>query len=367
MPSILLSNFLAKNTHPIHTSLYYHGPKGYTYNEWLAGRVACWGRTFRNVVLGQTEYDIVPETDDDAVFSVGLLPKTKKPWMAFLEHYSVFSNNLYYPPLRRASVLRHAQHMVGQKNCSRIVAYTDIARDGIRKYLGKKYAGKIDTLHPVIPDKKIKKIKHDVPTVLFIADHDFYGKGGKEVLRVADMVHEKYDAHFIIKCPVPKELYEQYKNKPGFTFIQHRISDEELEELYAKSDMYIFPLYTSSFGVYLEAKRASLPIITTTHFDIPEIVLHEKNGLNVDNPGNFWQPDFYDRWSTREKFIAEIKQKWQPKMVQGFYEAVVRLIEDTKLAKKLGAAGKKEVTSGRFSINERNKVLQRYYEEMLSR
>ena len=364
-PSILLSNYNVKSTHPIQKVLYTHPPKGFVIHQHLASRQACWARTFRNCVLGLPEYDLVPKTDDDAVLSVGLTCKTKKPWSAIMEHYSVFSNNLFYPPLRRPSLKRHALKMVRADNCHRILAYTDIAGEGILKWLGdKSLKEKIETLYPVIADAPVKRVKHDVPTVLFIANTDFYGKGGKEVLAIADNILKRYDAEFIIKSPVPEEYLRKYQGRKGLTFITSRIPDAELNALYDRSDVFLFPLYTSSFGVYLEAKRAALPVVTSAHFDMTEIVRDNIDGFTIDNPQYFFKPGFEHTWFNRNTYTDFLKTLHQPKMEREFTARVATLIEDGALARRMGNAGKREIVSGRFNVQKRNKQLARIYQEM---
>jgi len=67
------------------------------------------------------------------------------------------------------------------------------------------------------------------------------------------------------------------------------IKNDKLSGLYNKSDIFVLPSLTESFGqVFAEAMACGLPIIGTTVGGIPEIVIDEENGLLVA-PGDVRQ------------------------------------------------------------------------------
>ncbi len=88
------------------------------------------------------------------------------------------------------------------------------------------------------------------------------------------------------------------------------VSDARLNELYRQADIFVLPSTKEGFGiVFLEAWLHQLPVIASTHGASAEVVTHEVNGLLVDpEPGQ----------------IAE---------------AVLRLLKDPDLARRLGQAG----------------------------
>ncbi|MBL4902448.1 MAG: glycosyltransferase family 4 protein [Desulfocapsa sp.] len=68
-----------------------------------------------------------------------------------------------------------------------------------------------------------------------------------------------------------------------------RISDEKLDELYRKADIFAFPSLWEGYGIVLaEAMTYGLPVVSTNVSAIPEIVSNGENGILV-NPGNVKQ------------------------------------------------------------------------------
>lgn len=88
------------------------------------------------------------------------------------------------------------------------------------------------------------------------------------------------------------------------------VSDDEREVLYAGAGVFVLPSTQEGFGiVYLEAWRHRLPVVAGAGGAAPEVVAHEETGLVVEP---------------------------SPAVIAG---AIVRLLEDRDLARRLGEAG----------------------------
>lgn len=113
------------------------------------------------------------------------------------------------------------------------------------------------------------------------------------------------------------------------------IPQREYKDLFFESLAFVQHSITSDSGdmegtpvAVLEASAAGLPVISTIHAGIPEVIINEKTGLLAN----------------------EID-------VQGMANNMLRLIEDLSLAKKLGNAGKAFIKK-HFTMKQHLKVIQ---------
>ncbi len=112
----------------------------------------------------------------------------------------------------------------------------------------------------------------------------------------------------------------RHLNLNGHVLFPGLIPEEELPALYNACDVFIMvskdlPSGNEGFGiVFLEANACGKPVIGGRSGGIPEAVIHGETGLLVD-----------------------------PNNPQEIYEAIVRLLTDDSLAKKLGERGRQRV------------------------
>ncbi|MBA2840130.1 glycosyltransferase involved in cell wall biosynthesis [Methanococcus maripaludis] len=119
--------------------------------------------------------------------------------------------------------------------------------------------------------------------MLFVGRFDI-GKGSKELTNIMKNLYIDYpDIKLICVSDKPKN-YEKLK-KYNIEFL-NSISDEELVNLYSKSDLFIFPTKYEGYGsVVAEAASFGLPIITTNtgigynikSLNIPGIYINKTN------------------------------------------------------------------------------------------
>ncbi len=80
--------------------------------------------------------------------------------------------------------------------------------------------------------------------------------------------------------------YDEFKNRyavPGILFTG-ALQGEELSEVYASADAFVFPSKTDTYGnVILEAHASGLPAIVVDHGGPPEIIRRHDSGIVVDD------------------------------------------------------------------------------------
>jgi glycosyltransferase involved in cell wall biosynthesis len=251
------------------------------------------------------------------------------------------------------------------KYCKKILPHTFASKKSFESIFGKVFDKKLEVVYPAIRRFNFKHAKKDKIRILFIGK-DFEAKGGKEVLKAHQILKKRYDnIELVIKSKVPEKFLNNFKEE-GIIFTNEIVNREELfRKYYFTSDIFVFPTYIDSFGyVLLEAMAASLPIITTDIFSIPEIVEDNKNGFLIKSPLSWANEKGLFKWKSWQHFISLTKME-HLSVVKQLVEKISLLIEDSSLRKRMGREGRKLVEKGKFSIKERNKKLKEIYEEAL--
>lgn len=360
---VCLNNLSPTFGHRIYQNLPSTGPQQWKYQYRTSNKREKRVRGVRNMVFGYPEYDKF-HTDADIVLSLGNLADSNVPTFSLLENFFALSNNKHFWTLNRDSIRRRTLQILRKNNSQAILGLSEISKEYIISYLSPEadLMEKFGYIYPSIPNpfETKPRFTDHVRTFLFVSGSEFYGKGGKEFLVIAEQLLDKYPhLRFIMKAPVPKQILQRYKSRPEIKFVTQHISDFELHSLYQKSDVLLFPIYTTSTSQYLEAKFAGLPIITAGNFDIKEIVRDGIDGYVVQNPYGLFEPrDFYRQYSHRSTYLEHISKIDNAEMVRHMIKACVRLIENPAQAKKMSLAGFQDVDTGRFSISNRNKMLE---------
>ncbi|TKC19192.1 glycosyltransferase family 4 protein [Robertmurraya kyonggiensis] len=144
----------------------------------------------------------------------------------------------------------------------------------------------------------------------------------------------KENVHWLIAGdgPLYHELQEQ--NNENMTFTGY-IKGQELAELYAASDLFIFPSKTETFGnVVLEALACGTPAIGARAGGVQEIIRHDHTG-HLCEPGN----------------------------VEDFISRIVELLQNPSKRKQMGYEGRKYALSR--SWNAIFHDLLTHYEEVI--
>ncbi|MGC9079387.1 MAG: glycosyltransferase family 4 protein [Nanopusillaceae archaeon] len=257
------------------------------------------------------------------------------------EYYiSLFYN--YDKPFSDSIMLK----ILSRKNIKKILPWTYASYysfpDKIRKILKEKF----EVVYPAVPRPKVKKLKHDKLTVLFIGRY-FYAKGGLYALKLFEKLKKEYDIRTIlISMTIPDSLYNKYSK---IIEIYKSVSSEKLyDEIYPSTDILFYPGFSDSFGfAFVEALSYGIPIITYDGFSRREIIEDGKEGFVIDKIED-------------KKIMFKINEK----LFNEFYEKIKELIDNPSLLKEFSRNAYKKYEE-KFSIEVRNKKLKEIYEEAI--
>jgi glycosyltransferase involved in cell wall biosynthesis len=158
-------------------------------------------------------------------------------------------------------------------------------------------------------------------------------KGHEYLFEAVQKVKEKYSGvKLLVVGAGPEEfrLKELARNlQLSVVFLSGR---DDVPELMRAMDIYVQPSHCEPFGIsILEAMFSELPVVATDRGGIPELVQDEETGILLPSQDP-----------------------------QGISDAILRLIEDRTLAKRMGTRGR-EVVKTQFSGRRFAKSMEKLY------
>jgi glycosyltransferase involved in cell wall biosynthesis len=323
-------------------------------------------KRFKNPILDQYEsmkgFDIDPKIKESDLIFTGQIIPTDKPYWIDVEHVRQLMGwdiNLLNKNKEWIS------EQLARPECVLITSYTKAGIDTVIDYLPNSnlFKHKCGYYHNAIPSVDFIREVKDKKDIVFLfmssynLPYDFNFKGGNIVLETFSRLINKYpNIKLIIKSWVPKDLLKKYSHIKQIEF--RGISPySEMDKIFKESDIFLSPNHNTPAQAYLDCMNYSIPIITTDLWANSEIVKDNYNGLLIppsnkvpcliyNNIPNSRSPDF-------NKAIDIVDED----LVLNLYRRSEELINDWKLRKKLGLNGKKEIDTGEFSIEYRNKTL----------
>ncbi len=377
---ILFDYKITKKFHTLYSSYFEYPPKGIVYSK--AEFKGIGKRTFsplRSIykllksslkISPKFEQKIIDSLRKDSNFDIvhfaNHLGRSNKPFVMDYEHAYNFINNK--DPLNKKNK-EIAIKNLAQPELKRLFPINKEALKSFNLFFRKMPINiKQEIIYPItfIEETIRKKVKKE-KIIIFIGssniltDEAFYIKGGFETLRAFENLSSKFPNYkFIIISNVPKEI----KIKPKKNLIIKRIlPQKELWEILNKSQIFVQPNYHTPAMAYLEAMFFKLPIIAYDCWANKEYV-NEKNGILI-KPKNINHINKYNVPIYSDETINKIKEN-SPENSKKIEKAIIKLMKNERLMKKMGEYGLNEVISGKFSLKKRNEKLLKIYKEVLN-
>jgi len=308
------------------------------------------GLSFPNAHLTRTKENF------DLIHCAHCLSLNKnRPWVADFE-----SEWQFYIGKKTKRAKEKVKKILMSNNCKRILAWTEKTKEEILKEFPE-IGDKVGVVYPAVPVNKrtSKKNKNDKITILY-ATRYFWFKGGIIALEVYKKLQEKYKdkIELIFISDVPEKVKEGYPKLK----IRNLVSNKELFKLYEKSDIFFYPSFVDTFGFgLLEAMGFGLPTITinTKHtLTRKEIIEDNKHGFVFDISDEITEKLI----KKKERLTIMDKEK---EIINKLFENCSKLIKNKKLREKMSKRCTEIIKNGKFSIKERNKKLEKIYDEAI--
>lgn len=181
-----------------------------------------------------------------------------------------------------------------------------------------------------------KLVDIDAPKVLYLSR--LVGKKGVDILmRAIPKILKSTDAHFIFAGPGKDSYFKKYNlSNKRYTFLGY-VDHELTPSLYALADIFVLPSFYENFPIsVLEAMASEIAVVATNVGGIPEMITPGYNGVLIP-----------------------------PKDIDSLANALIMLIENDHLRKKMGRNARKTVLR-KFTWEKTAKLTVEYYEEILS-
>ena len=278
-------------------------------------------------------------------------------------------------PVPRSLRVAYIKHLFSKRNFKKLIFRSEAGQETLSSYGGLDPAdlgGKVTVVYPAVrrvADDLVRFSDRDLR--LFFAG-DFFRKGGVHVVDAFERARQRYPGISLTVCSdegidfnTPNQsLRSEYLNKlktmPGIVN-RGRIPREQLmTEVYPNTDIFLMPTYVESFGMALvEALAFGLPIISTNHFAIPEIIEDGVSGLLIDTR-RFDCDRLFSGYTVRE-----IPPDFREYMTDAVYTHLCRLIESFDLRRSIGLAALDRART-RFSFDRRNARMLEIYRQALA-
>jgi glycosyltransferase involved in cell wall biosynthesis len=287
-----------------------------------------------------------PKGDYDLIHCAHCLSKNKnKPWVADIEMIASFAISGWNTKKGQNKVRK----ILLRNNCKKILPWTESAKKEILNVYPE-VKDKLEVVYPAVPEiKNLKKPKNKRLKIIFVARY-FDIKGGLIALEVLEELRKKYHIEGIVVSSVPDNLKKKYSKLK----IYNLMPQEKLFKLMNDSDIFLYPASFDTFGFsIIEAMSFGtipLTIQTPNSASRSEIVINRKTGILIKLEKNLSNKEIrkYEEESIR-KIISEFDY----------------LNKNKEKFKEMSKNCLKEISSGKFSIKERNKKLKRIYQKAL--
>lgn len=297
----------------------------------------------------------IDKLNPDIIYCInGILYYGEKYWIVDIENPTVFFG---YNIKTFKHYKKNIELILEKDNCKAILPYSITGKKMfLANFKSKKLKNKLFVSNNVITiPKNVKKINHNGFNILFTGttnmEEDFYSRGGTEVIHTFLKLSKISDEiKLIIRCKIPEYEKSLLKNK-NVEIYENPLSNEEFEELFLKSDLFLFPAYIGYALTILEAMSYGLPIITSDLLENAEPIQDGINGFKIKSPKIYYPlPELpYFLFPKKPRYILD------KDYVERLTQKVLYLYNNKELSKKM--AENNILKSKDYDINNKNRIL----------
>jgi len=313
-------------------------------------------------------------TDADLIFSAHkLIYSKKKPWVVMIEHVGDLCPLIY--DIKHLALYRSfIEKVLSSKCCKKIMPYLKVEKMTLFKGLNcERFKDKIEVVNLALPPKNFKKeYGKDKISLLFLGtvhksniSGSFEGRGGIELLEAFKIFNKEYNnLELVIRAPVPSDIHNKYSQilaEKNVKIFEQVLSEEEWEHIMKNVDIFLFPGYITPALTILDAMSYELPVVATNWRGNCEMVKDDETGFLIRPPFEL-NPDMPLTYEQKTTLFAHGPDMCLAKELA---EKTSILIEDEKLRRRMGIAGRREIETGKFSIKKRNEKLKKIFEESI--
>ncbi|MBN9118165.1 MAG: glycosyltransferase [Planctomycetes bacterium] len=173
---------------------------------------------------------------------------------------------------------------------------------------------------------------------------NFYVRGGLDVLEAFAILRERYpQLRLTMRTALPTldDHYLRIIEGGNIRIVNRFLTDEEMAEFHATSDIFLLPAARVHIVSLLQAMSYGLAVVGSDGWGMEEYLEDGHNGLVVR--GRHGKASWADPEAGMLRENYEVMYTPDPEVVAGLVEAVSRLVEDAALRRRLGRAARSDV------------------------
>jgi glycosyltransferase involved in cell wall biosynthesis len=302
--------------------------------------------------------------------------RTKSRWVYSLANFvQACSFDFAGAPVPRKVRVAYIKNLILRRNFKKLMFRSKAGHETLRSYGGLDPSvlnGKDTVVYPAVHRIADALVRFGQRDLRLFFSGDFFRKGGVHVVDAFERARKRYPGISLTVCCderidfntphqlLRSEYLHKIKTLPGIVN-KGRISREELmTEVLPDTDIFLIPTYVEAFGyAIVEAMAFGIPVISTNHFAIPEIIENGVSGLLIDTT----------RFDCDRLFsgyvVRDIPPDFREYMTDAVFTQLCRLIESLELRKSIGQAAL-EVARTKFSFERRNAAILEIYRQALA-
>ena len=314
--------------------------------------------------------------DVDVIEAVMSPIRTSSRWVCSLAHFAeACAFDLAGAPLPRALRVAYVKQLFSRQNFKKMIFWSNAAFETLSSYGDVDPAalhGKLAVVYPAVRRIDDDFVRYGDRDLRLFFSGDFFRKGGVNVVDAFERARKLYPGISLTVCcdegidfntpdrSLRDEYLQKLKTLPGIVN-KGRISREQLiAEVYPETDIFLMPTYVETFGMaVLEAMAFGIPVISTNHFAIPEIIEDGVSGFLIDT----------SRFDCERLFkgyvVREIPRDFREYMTDAVFNQMCRLIESLELRRSIGQAAL-DVARTKFSFERRNAAMLDIYRQAVA-
>ena len=346
--------------------------------------------------FGLPKLSYVPYADVELIHACQQLVLNKRPWVLHMvDHVVALGYNRSFGHLTRGPFRSIVEKILASPYCKKIIATKHFIIHSFEQFLDTtQFRHKFEVVPPAHPVVELRpRCKSGGSVKLLFISNGIYEKGGREVLQAFDTLVKEYDIRLTMVTHVPLDILKRYAGSDRVTFYpdlqalprvkqwirecRRRLATtilpypraagrDVIDRLYREADIFVFPEFVDSTGVYLEAMAYGLPVVATTAPGTEEFIQDGVNGFLVSCPLPFFGEGYLTKWRNLGQWRRALLSSEYPEMVQELIEKLSILIEDSHLRREMGEISRKMILDGKFSIQRHNERLREIYKETLA-
>jgi glycosyltransferase involved in cell wall biosynthesis len=302
--------------------------------------------------------------------------RTNSRWVYSLAHLAeACAFDAAGAPLPPALRLGYVRTLMSRPNFKKLIFWSHAGYDTLGSYGAidaADLADKATVVYPAVRRIPDHLVRYQTGDLRLLFSGDFFRKGGAHVVDAFERARRRYPGTTLTVCSderhdfnsphpaVRTEYLTKLKTMPGIDY-RGRIAREELmNEVYPTTDIFVMPTYVETFGMaLLEAMAFGIPVISTNHFAIPEMIENGVSGLLIDT-----KHLNCDGWF-RGYAARDIPSDCREYVTDAVFRQMCRLIESVELRRSIGGAAL-ETARTKFSFERRNAAIVDIYRQALA-